>query len=114
MPTHDAPNQVNNVLAFPSVFRAALDVRATSVNQAMKLAASRALAALVRESRDAFGPEYLIPRPLDSQVLLHVAPAVAMAAVASGVARRPSRDWSVYGHSLAQRMQEAHAAMTIA
>ena len=110
----DAPNQVNNVLAFPSVFRAALDVRATSVNQAMKLAASRALAALARESRDAFGPEYLIPRPLDSQVLLHVAPAVAMAAVASGVARRPIRDWSVYRHSLAQRMQEAHAAMTIA
>jgi malate dehydrogenase (oxaloacetate-decarboxylating)(NADP+) len=95
----DFPNQVNNVLCFPYVFRGALDVRATEINEAMKVAAAHALAALAREDvPDAvakaygdetirYGPEYLIPKPLDPRVLFEVAPAVARAAVESGVAR---------------------------
>ncbi len=95
----DFPNQVNNVLGFPFLFRGALDARATEINEAMKIAASRALAALAREDvPDAvakaygldtlrFGPDYLIPKPLDPRVLLWVAPAVAQAARESGVAR---------------------------
>src|SRR6476620_8810331 len=94
----DYPNQVNNVLGFPFIFRGALDVRATEINEEMKMAATRALAALAKEnvpdsvarlyglSSVAFGPEYLIPLPFDPRVLLSVAPAVAWAAVASGVA----------------------------
>ncbi|HET9798640.1 MAG TPA: NADP-dependent malic enzyme, partial [Gemmatimonadaceae bacterium] len=94
----DYPNQVNNVLGFPFIFRGALDVRATEINEEMKMAATRALAALARESvpdsvaalyglRNVhFGPEYIIPFPFDPRVLLVVAPAVAWAAVASGVA----------------------------
>ncbi len=95
----DYPNQVNNVLGFPFIFRGALDVRATEINEEMKMAATRALAALARESVPdsvsrlyglrsvAFGRDYLIPFPFDPRVLLWVAPAVAWAAVASGVAR---------------------------
>jgi malate dehydrogenase (oxaloacetate-decarboxylating)(NADP+) len=95
----DYPNQVNNVLGFPFVFRGALDVRATTVNEAMKIAAARALAALAHEpvpesvsgayggQAIAFGPDYLIPKPFDPRVLWWVAPAVAGAAMASGVAR---------------------------
>jgi malate dehydrogenase (oxaloacetate-decarboxylating)(NADP+) len=95
----DYPNQVNNVLGFPFIFRGALDVRATQINEAMKLAAARALAALAREdvpdevvkaygnTRITFGTEYLIPKPLDPRVLLWEAPAVAQAAMDSGVAR---------------------------
>jgi malate dehydrogenase (oxaloacetate-decarboxylating)(NADP+) len=95
----DYPNQVNNVLGFPSIFRGALDVRATSINEEMKIAAVRALAALAREDVPdsvlrayggepiQFGPEYIIPKALDSRVLLTVAPAVAKAAEESGVAR---------------------------
>ena len=95
----DYPNQVNNVLGFPFIFRGALDVRARSINMAMKLAAARALAELAREDvpdsvmqahgkdRMQFGPEYLIPSPFDSRVLLWEAPAVARAAIESGVAR---------------------------
>ena len=95
----DYPNQVNNVLGFPFIFRGALDVRARSIDMGMKLAAARALAALTKEDvpdsvmqahgkeRMAFGPEYLIPSPFDSRVLLWEAPAVARAAVESGVAR---------------------------
>jgi malate dehydrogenase (oxaloacetate-decarboxylating)(NADP+) len=94
----DYPNQVNNVLGFPFIFRGALDVRATEINEEMKMAATRALAALARESvpdsvaalyglRNVhFGPEYIIPFPFDPRVLLVIAPAVAWAAVASGVA----------------------------
>jgi malate dehydrogenase (oxaloacetate-decarboxylating)(NADP+) len=94
----DYPNQVNNVLGFPFIFRGALDVRATEINEEMKMAATRALAALAKESvpdsvaalyglRNVhFGPDYLIPFPFDPRVLLSVAPAVAWAAVASGVA----------------------------
>ena len=96
----DFPNQVNNVLGFPFIFRGALDVRATSINEEMKVAAVRALASLAHEDVPdsvvraygggpiQFGPEYIIPKALDSRVLLKVAPAVAAAAVKSGVARR--------------------------
>jgi malate dehydrogenase (oxaloacetate-decarboxylating)(NADP+) len=96
----DYPNQVNNVLGFPFIFRGALDVRATEINEAMKVAAARALADLAREDvPDAvvkaygdellqFGPEYIIPKPLDPRVLFEVAPAVAQAAIENGCARR--------------------------
>lgn len=96
----DLPNQVNNVLGFPFIFRGALDVRARTINEEMKIAASRALAELTHEdvpdsvlnayglSALKFGPEYLIPKPLDPRVLLWVAPAVAKAAIETGVARR--------------------------
>src|SRR3989440_1009466 len=96
----DFPNQVNNVLGFPFIFRGALDVRARKINEEMEMAATRALAALAREEvpdsvmraygleRLKFGPGYLIPKPFDPRVLLWVAPAVAWAAVGSGVAGR--------------------------
>jgi malate dehydrogenase (oxaloacetate-decarboxylating)(NADP+) len=108
----DFPNQVNNVLGFPFIFRAALDVRATGINEAMKMAAVHALAALAREDvPDAvirayggnpirFGSEYIIPKPLDNRVLLKVVPAVAAAAVESGVARRPIPAAGEYAHQL--------------
>jgi len=108
----DYPNQVNNVLGFPFIFRGALDVRATDINEEMKLAAVHALAALAREDvPDAvlkaygleslhFGPEYLIPKPLDYRVLLTVPVAVAKAAIATGVARQPIADWDAYQRRL--------------
>ena len=108
----DYPNQVNNVLGFPFIFRGALDVRARTINEAMKLAAARALAALAREDVPesvlkayglttlSFGKDYLIPKPFDSRVLLHVAPAVAAAAIATGVAGRPLPDLDSYRESL--------------
>lgn len=108
----DYPNQVNNVLGFPSIFRGALDTRATQINEEMKLAAVHALAGLAREdvpdSVSAayanrvfhFGPEYIIPKPFDSRVLLKVAPAVAKAAMETGVAERPIKDLSAYAHEL--------------
>lgn len=111
----DEPNQVNNVLAFPSVFRGALDVRATTINEDMKIAASRALAALAREpvprevldiyglSELRFGAQYVLPKPLDHRVVTRVAPAVARAAMASGVARLPLRDPRRYRDSLLKR-----------
>lgn len=104
----DYPNQVNNVLGFPSIFRGALDTRSTQINEAMKLAACHALAKLARESvPDAvsasyggqtfkFGRDYLIPKPFDTRVLLWVAPAVAKAAMDSGVAQKPITDWESY------------------
>src|SRR5712692_180936 len=97
----DYPNQVNNVLGFPSIFRGALDVRATTINDEMKLAATQALADLARESvpdsvsrsygldRLDFGPKYIIPKPFDPRVLIRVASAVARAAMESGVAQEP-------------------------
>ena len=97
----DYPNQVNNVLGFPFVFRGALDVRASAINEEMKLAATHALAALTREDvpqsvcqaydveRIQFGPEYIVPKPFDPRVLVWVALAVARAAMETGVARRP-------------------------
>ncbi|MCB9083854.1 MAG: NADP-dependent malic enzyme [Bdellovibrionaceae bacterium] len=104
----DYPNQVNNVLGFPSIFRGALDVQATTINEEMKIAAVNALAELARQdvpesvsaaySNQAFhyGPEYIIPKPFDSRVLIHVAPAVARAAMDSGVAKRPIQDFKKY------------------
>ncbi len=108
----DYPNQVNNVLGFPFIFRGALDVRATAINEEMKRAAAHALADLARETvptevMDAyggesfeFGPEYIIPKPFDSRVLSHVAYAVARAACDTGVAQAPISDWDAYRHSL--------------
>ena len=114
----DYPNQVNNVLGFPYIFRGALDVRATKINEAMKLAAAHALAELTREPVPAqvaraygvekleFGRDYLIPKPLDPRLLCTVAPAVARAAVDSCVARKPITDWEAYAESLRKRYQE--------
>ena len=119
----DYPNQVNNVLGFPFIFRGALDVRARAINDEMKLAAAHALAALAREDvPDAvirsygdkpivFGPEYIIPKPFDHRVLLWVAPAVARAAIASGVARRPITDWDAYGDELEGRLGRRYGFM---
>ncbi len=113
----DFPNQVNNVLAFPFIFRGALDVRAREINEPMKVAASRALAELTREDTPdevlkaygvpslKFGRDYLIPTPLDPRVLLKVAPAVAQAAIDSGVARVESLDLDEYRQALAEGMK---------
>jgi malate dehydrogenase (oxaloacetate-decarboxylating)(NADP+) len=104
----DYPNQVNNVLGFPFIFRGALDVRATGINEEMKKAAVRALAELAREEcpdsvcraygnvKFAFGRDYIIPKPFDPRALLRVAPAVARAAMESGVARQPIEDMEKY------------------
>lgn len=108
----DYPNQVNNVLGFPYVFRGALDVRATQINDEMKLAAAQALASLAREPVPAmvlraygiekleFGRNYLIPKPIDPRLLCAVASAVARAAVESGAARHPIEDWDAYAERL--------------
>ncbi len=108
----DYPNQVNNVLCFPFLFRGALDVGATTINEEMKLAATRSIADLaMAESSDivasaygdedlVFGPEYLIPKPFDPRLILVMAPAVAAAAMASGVATRPIADFEAYRRSL--------------
>jgi malate dehydrogenase (oxaloacetate-decarboxylating)(NADP+) len=111
----DYPNQVNNVLCFPFIFRGALDVGATQVNEAMKVAAVRAIAALAQaEQSDVvasayggdeelrFGPDYLIPRPFDPRLITEIAPAVALAAMDSGVAARPIADLDAYRLRLAQ------------
>ncbi len=118
----DFPNQVNNVLGFPFIFRGALDVRAKKVNDEMEMAATRALAALAKEEvpdsvmraygieRLKFGPDYLIPKPFDPRVLLWVAPAVAWAAVASGVAGRMI-DVAEYRAELEARLGRARQVM---
>lgn len=112
----DYPNQVNNVLGFPYIFRGALDVRAKSINEEMKLAAVKALADLAKEpvpdvvnaayglQRTVFGRDYFIPRPLDPRLLTSVSIAVAKAAIASGVARKPIEDWSAYENKLTEMM----------
>jgi len=104
----DYPNQVNNVLGFPFIFRGALDCRASCINEEMKLAAVLALASLAREEvpdsvckaygnvKFAFGRDYIIPKPFDPRVLLHVAPAIAQAAMETGVARQPIEDMDKY------------------
>lgn len=104
----NCPNQVNNVLGFPYIFRGALDVRATTVNEAMKLAAARALAALAKAPVPtsvqqaygniplAFGKDYLLPKPIDPRLITAVSVAVARAAMASGVAQQPIEDWEAY------------------
>src|SRR6266540_4050328 len=118
----DYPNQVNNVLGFPFIFRGALDVRAKKINEAMEMAATRALAALAKEEvpdsvmraygleRLKFGPDYLIPKPFDPRVLLWVAPAVAWAAVGSGVAGRVI-DVDEYRAQLDARLGRAREVM---
>ena len=115
----DYPNQVNNVLGFPFVFRGALDCRARGINEAMKGAAVKALARLAKEDvpdavlqaydldRLSFGPEYLIPKPFDPRVLLWVAPAVARAAEESGVAREPIADYDAYRARLERLLERS-------
>ncbi len=112
----DYPNQVNNVLGFPYIFRGALDVRATEINEAMKLAAVYALAELARkpvpdivnlaynETNIVFGNKYIIPKPVDPRLLTTVAPAVAKAAIETGVARRIITDWDAYEQELSSRL----------
>jgi malate dehydrogenase (oxaloacetate-decarboxylating)(NADP+) len=112
----DFPNQVNNVLGFPYIFRGALDVRATKINEAMKMAAVKALAALAKENvpeqvniaygvtKLTFGREYIIPSPFDPRLITVVAPAVAKAAMDSGVALNPITDWNEYEESLLERL----------
>ena len=105
----DYPNQVNNVLCFPFIFRGALDVHATTINEEMKLAAVRAIAKLAHEpglevspsgAPAVFGPEHVIPNPFDQRLMLRIAPAVARAAMESGVAKRPIENWEAYYDSL--------------
>ncbi|HEY6083708.1 MAG TPA: NADP-dependent malic enzyme, partial [Chitinophagaceae bacterium] len=112
----DFPNQVNNVLGFPYIFRGALDVRATQINEAMKLAAVKALAGLAKlpvpdivnmaygEKTLVFGPHYIIPKPLDPRLLGAVAPAVARAAMESGAAQFPITNWEAYRQELENRL----------
>jgi malate dehydrogenase (oxaloacetate-decarboxylating)(NADP+) len=111
----DHPNQVNNVLGFPFIFRGALDVRATKINEEMKMAAVKALADLTRESvpeqvniaygetRLTFGRDYIIPKPFDPRLISSIPPAVAKAAMESGVAKMPIQDWDKYREELLQR-----------
>jgi malate dehydrogenase (oxaloacetate-decarboxylating)(NADP+) len=112
----DYPNQVNNVLGFPYIFRGALDVRATKINEAMKMAAVKALAILAKEpvpeqvnvaygaTKLGFGREYIIPKPFDPRLITIVAPAVAKAAMDSGVAKNPITDWAAYEERLLERL----------
>ena len=112
----DHPNQVNNVLGFPFIFRGALDVRATTINEEMKLAATLAIAALTKENVPehvnltygyknlVFGPTYIIPKPIDSRLLSTVSAAVAKAAIDSGVAKRTITDWEAYKFELDNRL----------
>lgn len=112
----DHPNQVNNVLGFPYIFRGALDVRATGINEAMKLAAVHALAELARDTvpemvnkaygvdNIEFGRDYLIPKPLDPRLITTISPAVAKAAMESGVAKKSIKDWNQYHIELQQRI----------
>ena len=111
----DHPNQVNNVLGFPFIFRGALDVRATTINEEMKMAAVKALAELTKqpvpeqvniaygETRLTFGKEYIIPKPFDQRLIAEIPPAVAKAAMDSGVAKNPIEDWGRYKEELLQR-----------
>ena len=112
----DYPNQVNNVLGFPFIFRGALDVRASAINEEMKMAAVKALATLAREKVPemvlnayggndfSFGRDYIIPKPFDPRVLWYVAPAVAKAAIDSGVAKLKIEDWNAYKEELKERL----------
>jgi len=112
----DHPNQVNNVLGFPFIFRGALDVRATAINEAMKMAAVRALARLAKEpvpeqvnvaydqTRLSFGKDYIIPKPFDPRLLVEIPPEVAKAAIESGVAIAPIEDWDRYKETLQSRL----------
>jgi malate dehydrogenase (oxaloacetate-decarboxylating)(NADP+) len=119
----DYPNQVNNVLGFPYIFRGALDVRATHINEEMKLAAVRALAELAKtpvpdlvnmaynEKTISFGANYIIPKPLDPRLLATVSPAVAKAAIETGIAKHPIKDWDAYVRSLEKRLGQDNQVM---
>ena len=119
----DYPNQVNNVLGFPFIFRGALDVRASTINDAMKIAAAESLAMLAREDVPEevsgagagkalrFGPEYIIPNAFDPRLISRVSPAVAKAAMDSGVARKPLADLQRYGRDLANRLDATMGAL---
>ena len=112
----DHPNQVNNVLGFPFIFRGALDVRATKINEAMKMAAVKALSQLAKEpvpeqvniaygeTKLTFGRDYIIPKPFDPRLIAEIPPAVAKAAMESGVAKEPIEDWDKYKDELLQRL----------
>ena len=112
----DYPNQVNNVLGFPFIFRGALDVRATTINEEMKIAAAKALAGLAKEyvpemvaraykmQNIVFGKDYIIPKPLDPRLITTVSTAVAKAAMDSGVARSPIKNWTAYKQELSKRL----------
>ncbi|WP_421707898.1 NADP-dependent malic enzyme [Algihabitans sp.] len=119
----DHPNQVNNVLGFPYIFRGALDVRATTINMEMKIAAAEALAKLAREDvpdevdrayrgrRLRYGPDYIIPAPFDPRLIVEVPKAVARAAMDSGVARSPIEDFEDYDHQLSARLDPTTASL---
>ncbi|WP_339712289.1 NADP-dependent malic enzyme [uncultured Kriegella sp.] len=121
----DHPNQVNNVLGFPFIFRGALDVRASAINEEMKMAAVKALAALAKEpvpeqvniaygeTRLTFGREYIIPKPFDQRLISEIPPAVAKAAIDSGVARIPIEDWGKYREELLQRSGDDNKVMRL-
>ncbi|HRX93680.1 MAG TPA: NADP-dependent malic enzyme, partial [Chitinophagaceae bacterium] len=121
----DYPNQVNNVLGFPYIFRGALDVRATTINEAMKLAAVKSLANLAKtpvpdivnmaynEKNLSFSPHYIIPKPVDPRLLSTVAPAVAKAAIESGVAQQPIQSWEAYETALNKRLGLDNQVMRI-
>jgi malate dehydrogenase (oxaloacetate-decarboxylating)(NADP+) len=121
----DYPNQVNNVLGFPFIFRGALDVRATGINDAMKIAAANAIAELARERvpeevanaygvRHSFGPDYIIPAPFDPRLMEVVPAAVAQAAMDSGVATKPIMDMAVYRETLRARLNPTTSVLTLA
>ena len=117
----DYPNQVNNVSGFPFIFRGALDVQAKEINEPMKIAAAKALADLAKEpvpdevsklydgQKFSFGLDYVIPKPLDPRILLWETPAVAQAAMDSGIAKAPIKDMAAYKKNLQKRVDEAHA-----
>ena len=119
----DYPNQINNVLGFPYIFRGALDVRASAINDAMKIAAAKALAELAREDvpdevarsysgrKLKYGPGYLIPTPFDPRLISHVSAAVAQAAMDSGVARKPITDMQAYRRTLSARLDPTAASL---
>lgn len=121
----DHPNQVNNVLGFPFIFRGALDVRATTINEPMKMAAVKALAALAKEpvpeqvnvaydeTRLTFGREYIIPKPFDPRLISTIPVAVAKAAIASGVATEPITDWIAYAEELSSRLGNSQKMVRI-
>nr|WP_294810106.1 NADP-dependent malic enzyme [uncultured Sphingomonas sp.] len=121
----DYPNQVNNVLGFPFIFRGALDVRATTINDAMKIAAARALAELARQqvpeevaaaygTQHTFGPEYIIPAPFDPRLMELIPAAVAQAAMDSGVATKPIVDMAAYRQSLRARLNPTTSVLSLA
>ena len=121
----DYPNMVNNVLGFPYIFRGALDVQATTINDAMKIAAAEAIAALAREdvpdevaaayagTRLQYGPHYILPKPFDRRLISRVPPAIARAAIESGVARRPIVDMDAYRAELSARLDPSASSLHV-